>query len=162
VYTPSEVTVAVCIRCGAIKRGALTPCPECGFEPREKEEKAQSMALIDRFLSKEDLSAISERIKSGQPVSYPGELMQGFADALEDNLTDATLIRTVLERDGDIRVTLAQDGIRGCQLVESHRWDLVVTDFNLPGRDGIEVITASKTNQPNTPIISTSAYSAKV
>jgi len=81
---------------------------------------------------------------------------------VEDNLTDATLIRTVLERDGDIQVTLAQDGIRGCQLVESHRWDLVITDFNLPGRDGIEVILACKANQPLTPIISTSAYSASV
>jgi CheY-like chemotaxis protein len=81
---------------------------------------------------------------------------------VEDNLTDATLIRTVLERDGDIHVTLAQDGIRGCQLVESHRWELVITDFNLPGRDGIEVILASKAHQPETPIISTSAYSATV
>jgi len=81
---------------------------------------------------------------------------------VEDNLSDATLIRTVLERDGDIQVTLAQDGIRGCQLVESHRWDLVVTDFNLPGRDGIEVILASKAHQPETPVISTSAYSANV
>lgn len=49
------------------------------------------MVLTDRFLSKEDLSAISERIKSGQPVSYPGELMQGFADALEGNLADVKL-----------------------------------------------------------------------
>jgi CheY-like chemotaxis protein len=81
---------------------------------------------------------------------------------VEDNLTDATLIRTILERDGDIQVTLAQDGIRGCQLVESHRWDLVITDFNLPGRDGIEVIQACKASQPLTPIISTSAYSASV
>lgn len=77
---------------------------------------------------------------------------------VEDNLTDATLIRTVLEKDGDIRVTLAQDGIRGCQLVESHRWDLVITDFNLPGRDGIEVILGSKKHQPDTPVISTSGY----
>jgi CheY-like chemotaxis protein len=81
---------------------------------------------------------------------------------VEDNLSDATLIRTILERDGDIEVTLAQDGIRGCQLVESHRWDLVVTDFNLPGRDGIEVIIACKRSQEDTPIISTSAYSATV
>ena len=79
---------------------------------------------------------------------------------VEDNLTDATLIRTILEKDGDIRVTLAQDGIRGCQLVESHRWELVVTDFNLPGRDGIEVILACKAKQPTTPIITTSGYSA--
>ncbi len=81
---------------------------------------------------------------------------------VEDNLTDATLIRTVLERDGDIRVTLAQDGIRGCQLVVGHRWDLVITDFNLPGRDGIEVILACKANQPETPIISTSILSGTV
>ncbi len=77
---------------------------------------------------------------------------------VEDNLTDATFIRTILEKDGDIRVTLSQDGIRGCQLVESNRWDLVVTDFNLPGRDGIEVILACKSHQPDTPIIALSGY----
>ena len=81
---------------------------------------------------------------------------------VEDNLSDATIIRTILERGGDIRVTLAQDGIRGCQLVKNQRWDLVVTDFNLPGQDGIEVILACKAHQPETPIISTSAYSASV
>ncbi|MBT8396230.1 MAG: response regulator [Gemmatimonadetes bacterium] len=77
---------------------------------------------------------------------------------VEDNLTDATFIRTILEKDGDIRVTLSQDGIRGCQLVESNRWELVVTDFNLPGRDGIEVILACKKHQPETPIIALSGY----
>ena len=41
---------------------------------------------------------------------------------VEDNLADATLIRTLLEEKGDIRVTLAQDGIRGCLLVENQRW----------------------------------------
>ena len=62
---------------------------------------------------------------------------------VEDNLTDAILIRTLLEQDENLRVTLAQDGIRGCQLAEHQRWDLVVTDINLPGRDGIEVIQTS-------------------
>jgi len=81
---------------------------------------------------------------------------------VEDNLSDAILVRTILEREGDTRVTLAQDGIRGCQLVESHRWDMVITDFNLPGRDGIEVIFTCKEHQPDTPIISLSAYSASV
>lgn len=79
---------------------------------------------------------------------------------VEDNLTDATLIRSQLEEDERIRVTLAQDGIRGCQLVEGQRWDLVITDLNLPGRDGIEVIQECQTHQPDTPILATSAYSA--
>jgi CheY-like chemotaxis protein/LmbE family N-acetylglucosaminyl deacetylase len=79
---------------------------------------------------------------------------------VEDDLSDATLIRTLLEQEGDIRVTLAQDGIRGCLLVENQRWDLVITDFNLPGRDGIEVIQTCKAHQPDTPILATSAYAA--
>lgn len=79
---------------------------------------------------------------------------------VEDNLSDAILIRTLLEAEETIRVTLAQDGIRGCQLVENQRWDLVVTDINLPGRDGIEIITRAKIYQPETPILATSAYAA--
>lgn len=77
---------------------------------------------------------------------------------VEDNLTDAILAQAVLERDGDLRVILAQDGIRGCQMVESQRWDLVITDLNLPGRDGIEVLRSSRKHQPDTPVIVMSAY----
>jgi len=79
---------------------------------------------------------------------------------VEDNLSDAILIRSLLEEDETVRVTLAQDGIRGCQLVENQRWDLVVTDINLPGRDGIEIIQECKRHQPETPILATSAYAA--
>ncbi len=77
---------------------------------------------------------------------------------VEDNLSDAILIRSLLEEDEGVRVTLAQDGIRGCQLVENQRWDLVLTDINLPGRDGIEIIQECKKHQPETPILATSAY----
>lgn len=79
---------------------------------------------------------------------------------VEASLTDAHLIREILEKVQDVRVTLAQDGIRGCQLVEGQRWDLVVTDINLPGRDGIEVILQCRITQPDTPIVATSAYTA--
>jgi CheY-like chemotaxis protein/LmbE family N-acetylglucosaminyl deacetylase len=79
---------------------------------------------------------------------------------VEDNLSDAILIRTLLEQEENFRVTLAQDGIRGCEFVEGQQWDLVVTDINLPGRDGMEVILKCKAHQPDTPIIATSAYSA--
>lgn len=79
---------------------------------------------------------------------------------VEDNLTDATLIRSILEQDESIRVTLVQDGIRGCQLVEGQRWDLVITDINLPGRDGIQVIGECKLHQPDTPIIATAAFAS--
>lgn len=90
-----------------------------------------------------------------------GKLKKAQVLLVEDNLTDAILIRSLLEQDERLRVTLAQDGIRGCQLVEGQRWDLVVTDINLPGRDGIEVIQECKLHQPETPIIATSAYATQ-
>jgi len=77
---------------------------------------------------------------------------------VEDNLTDATLIRAILERDGEVRVTLAQDGLRGCQLAETQSWDLIITDLNLPGRDGIQVVKASKAIEPERPVVAMSAY----
>lgn len=80
---------------------------------------------------------------------------------VEDNLTDAILVRTLLEQNQDVRVTLAQDGIRGCQLAEHQRWDLVITDLNLPGKDGVAVIQAAKANQPDTPVLAMSAYSER-
>jgi CheY-like chemotaxis protein len=81
---------------------------------------------------------------------------------VEDSLSDAILLRSLLEKDESIRVTLAQDGIRGCQQVEHQKWDMVITDLNLPGRDGIEVIQTCKLHQPDTPVLATSAYSAPI
>jgi CheY-like chemotaxis protein/LmbE family N-acetylglucosaminyl deacetylase len=93
-------------------------------------------------------------------IMTEGEVKKAQVLLVEDNLSDAILIRSLLEEDESIRVTLAQDGIRGCQLVENQRWDLVVTDINLPGRDGIEIIQECKRHQPETPILATSAYAA--
>ena len=79
------MTVAVCIKCGAIKHGALTPCPDCRFTPEENEDKAKAMIVTDHFLSQADLEQIGERIKTGQPVKYPGEAVQEFIRQLEEN-----------------------------------------------------------------------------
>ncbi|HSR41175.1 MAG TPA: response regulator, partial [Longimicrobiales bacterium] len=67
--------------------------------------------------------------------------------------------RTLLESHLGCRVSLAQDGIRGCELAENQEWDLVVTDLNIPGRDGMEVIATSRKSHPQTPILAATAYS---
>lgn len=77
---------------------------------------------------------------------------------MEDTLDDALKIRSLLESALGCKVTLAQDGIRGCQLAENQSWDLVVTDLNLPGRDGMEVITTSKAAFPDTPVLAVTGY----
>ena len=77
---------------------------------------------------------------------------------VEDSLDQANLMMRWLELAGDFRITHAQDGVRGAALAQEQRWDLVITDLNLPGSDGIEVIRASKALHPETPVLVVTAY----
>lgn len=77
---------------------------------------------------------------------------------VEDDLDQAHLVKFLLEDGGRYAVTLAQDGVRGTHLVESTTWDLVLTDLNLPGADGLTVVEASRRHQPSTPILATTGY----
>lgn len=71
---------------------------------------------------------------------------------VEDSLDQAHLVTFLLEQAG-YRVTLAQDGIRGAQLAEDGVWALVITDLNLPGTAGVDVIAASRRHSPDTPVL---------
>lgn len=57
---------------------------------------------------------------------------------IEDDLRLAQLTREYLERNG-IVVTLEADGERGLQQALRHRFDAVLLDLMLPGRDGISI-----------------------
>jgi ribosomal protein L40E len=84
------MTVAICLRCGAKKIGALVRCRSCGYEPKEEEEKAKSVLLSDHYLSAADLGNVSERIKSGQGVNFDPtsieNLIEGIRVVEEDGL----------------------------------------------------------------------------
>jgi hypothetical protein len=64
------MTVAVCIRCGTIKFGALSTCEQCGFTPDHK-DKAQAklcLMLSDHFNSVEELEKIGKDIAEGAKI----------------------------------------------------------------------------------------------
>ncbi len=79
---------------------------------------------------------------------------------VEDDLVTAHLVQHLLEADGEYRVILAQDGIRGSQLVRDGEWDLVITDINLPGADGLEVMRTCKETNPDTPVLATTGHTS--
>lgn len=78
---------------------------------------------------------------------------------VEDDLDQAHLLKFLLENEGDYSVTLAQDGVRGSSLVQDREWDLIITDLNLPGADGMAVLDAARTHRPGTPVMATTGYS---
>lgn len=60
--------------------------------------------------------------------------------------------------DRPIEVAHAQDGDTAIHLLSSRRFDLVVTDLNLPGRDGFEVIGYIQSSRPGLPVLAITAY----
>ena len=69
------MTVAICIRCGTVKRGALTPCPKCEFDPESNEDKAKAMLLTDHYLPEEQLKAIGDEIQNGKTPKFPEDIL---------------------------------------------------------------------------------------
>lgn len=78
---------------------------------------------------------------------------------IDDDEEQRTLIKAMLDRVGH-RVEEASDGAEGLRLFGKHAPDLVLTDINMPGMDGHEVISALKLVHAEVPVIAISGGSA--
>ncbi|GBD97654.1 MAG TPA: sigma-54-dependent Fis family transcriptional regulator [Nitrospirae bacterium] len=76
---------------------------------------------------------------------------------VEDKESMARMLKETLEIAG-YDVVIAKDGTGGIKKVRESNVDLVLTDLKLPGKDGLEVLKASKDENPLTPVIVMTAY----
>ena len=79
---------------------------------------------------------------------------------VEDSIEDVYLIRTFLEKTGLFKVTTSQDGDQAARLIKERPFDLIITDLNVPGKDGYELIRLVKATSPDVPVIVTTGYTA--
>ena len=91
---------AICIECGTMKRGALTPCPSCGFQPRDTEEQAKAMMLTETVLRRGQLAELADRRQRGEPWNFDRKIVELFKARIEA-LGRQTESRHVQEQDGD-------------------------------------------------------------
>ena len=73
---------------------------------------------------------------------------------LEDNLLDAELVEHRLDVDGltcDIAKAQSRDGFEAALAREA--FDLIISDYSLPGYDGIAALKWAPETQPDTPVI---------
>lgn len=77
---------------------------------------------------------------------------------VEDAVDQALLVKAFFRTLRNYRVTHAQDGDQALRLLESHDWDLLVTDLNLPGTDGFAIIRALRAKSTKIPILVTTGY----
>jgi DNA-binding response OmpR family regulator len=76
---------------------------------------------------------------------------------IDDEPRILELYATLIEAKG-YKVLTASDGPTGIALTRTHRIDVVVLDFNMPGMNGNEVAQVLRTEQPNLPVAILSGY----
>jgi len=78
---------------------------------------------------------------------------------IEDDLSLRRVLEFTLEETG-YRVLTAVDGESGLQLFRDRRPALVVTDIQMPGMSGIEVLNLIKQEQPETMVVVVTAFAS--
>ncbi|MBI4688518.1 MAG: sigma-54-dependent Fis family transcriptional regulator [Nitrospirae bacterium] len=76
---------------------------------------------------------------------------------VEDRDSMAEMLKETLESEG-YEVITARDGAEGIKRIKDTKVDAVITDLKLPNKDGIEVLKASKEENPIIPIIVMTAF----
>lgn len=73
---------------------------------------------------------------------------------LEDSDLDASFIRDLLERaEISIALTRVTDRRGFVAAVESQRFDVILSDYQVPGFDGLDALDLTRKHQPDTPFI---------
>ena len=80
------MTLAVCVRCGAMKRGTLVPCNGCHQMPATENEVIYSLALSDHYLTRSKLEEVGRLIASGMVIRIGEEQENKLRPAAQDAL----------------------------------------------------------------------------
>lgn len=59
---------------------------------------------------------------------------------VEDSASTRSLVRAILEEDASYEVTEAQSGFDAMRLLPRSKYDLIITDINMPDVNGLELI----------------------
>lgn len=76
---------------------------------------------------------------------------------VEDKESMAKMLKETLELEG-YEIIIARDGADGIRTIRENKADIVLTDLKLPRKDGIEVLKASKDENPMVPVIVMTAF----
>lgn len=72
---------------------------------------------------------------------------------LIDDSRNGLLVRTALLEDMGCRVEIASNGEEGLKIFQSERFDVVVTDYRMPGMNGLELICKIRQIEPHARIV---------
>lgn len=77
---------------------------------------------------------------------------------IDDERNLCILLKSNLENTGEYEVSTANSGEEGLRMAKETAYDLVITDFKMPGLNGREVLNALKDMRPYSPVVLCSVY----
>jgi CheY-like chemotaxis protein len=72
---------------------------------------------------------------------------------VDDSAVDRRFVGGILSRDGKFTVEFAEDGSQALARMRQAEPDLIVTDLQMPNRNGLELVAAVRMHHPHVPII---------
>ena len=72
---------------------------------------------------------------------------------VDDSAVDRRFVGGLLARDGQYQVEFAEDGAQALTFMRQTVPDLIVTDLQMPNRNGLELVAAVRMHHPDVPII---------
>jgi CheY-like chemotaxis protein len=72
---------------------------------------------------------------------------------VDDSAVDRRFVGGILSRDGKFKVEFAEDGAQALARMRESEPDLIVTDLQMPNRNGLELVAAVRMHHPTVPII---------
>lgn len=80
---------------------------------------------------------------------------------IEDEVDLAELIQLHLQ-DLNAETQLAHDGIKGLELALTEKWDVIILDLRLPGKDGLDVCRELRAGGVNSPLLMLTSRSTEL
>lgn len=77
---------------------------------------------------------------------------------VEDDQQFAKLISRWFQSERNYEVVVVNDGVSASRMIEAEPWNLVISDVNLPGMDGIELVGRFKTAASQMPVLLITAH----
>ncbi|MCC6497007.1 MAG: response regulator [Propionibacteriaceae bacterium] len=81
-----------------------------------------------------------------------------WALVIEDDPDSASFTKSVLERHAGMRTVVATDGPSALVALQEQRFDLVVSDIEMPGMSGLDLLPDVHRLAPGVPVIVLTAY----
>jgi len=103
-------------------------------------------------------NAVSEQpVPKHEPADgLPGESL-GSILIIDDEAAIRESLETLLELEG-YRIVTAENGEEGLARIAERPFDLILLDFALPDRNGLEILTDIRDRDPNLAVIMITAY----